>query len=120
MPQVKLTAHLKKFFPDSRRSVEIDAKSVREVVTQLNAQFPGLGDYIVDEQGRLRRHVNIFVDVTNGKRSRQSGRGSWGGEPTLYCPSPFRRVSTAEIAKGRSPCHTPEPNNCWSAHAKGC
>lgn len=62
MPQVKLTAHLKKFFPDSRRSVTIEATTVREVVAELNAQFPGLGDYIVDEQGRLRRHVNIFVD----------------------------------------------------------
>lgn len=64
MPQVKLTAHLKKFFPDSRRSVMIEARTVREVVMELNSQFPGLGDYIVDEQGRLRRHVNIFVDGT--------------------------------------------------------
>ena len=64
MPQVKLTAHLKKFFPNSQRSVMIDATTVGEVVTKLNAQYPGLGDYIVDEQGRLRQHVNIFVDGT--------------------------------------------------------
>ena len=62
MPQVKLTAHLGKFFPDTRRSVQIDANSVREVVAQLNVQAPGLGDYIVNEQGHLRQHVNIFVN----------------------------------------------------------
>jgi molybdopterin synthase sulfur carrier subunit len=28
----------------------------------LDALAPGLGFYICDERGRLRRHVNIFVD----------------------------------------------------------
>jgi sulfur-carrier protein len=83
MPQVKLTAHLKRFFPDSRRSVEIDASTVREVINELSTQFPGLGDYIVDEQGRLRRHVNIFVDGTLVK-DRENLADAVSAESQLY------------------------------------
>jgi hypothetical protein len=63
--------------------VTIDATTVREVVTVLNTQFPGLGDYIVDEQGRLRRHVNIFVDGTM-VRDRVHLAGAVGAESQLY------------------------------------
>lgn len=29
-----------------------------------NGRYPGLADYIVDERGTLRKHVNIFIDGT--------------------------------------------------------
>ncbi len=64
MPQVKLTAHLGKFFPDTHRILQVDGSTIREIVTQLNLQCPGLGDYLVTEQGSLRQHVNIFVNGT--------------------------------------------------------
>lgn len=28
----------------------------------MDASYPGISNYILDEQGRLRRHVNIFID----------------------------------------------------------
>ncbi len=34
---------------------------MRELVEGLERRWPGLSHYIVDETGRLRRHVNIFV-----------------------------------------------------------
>ena len=37
------------------------ASSVSEIVKGLDQQYPGLKDYLVDEQGRLRQHVNIFI-----------------------------------------------------------
>jgi hypothetical protein len=39
-----------------------DATTVAEVIRAIDAMAPGLGFYICDERGRLRRHVNIFVD----------------------------------------------------------
>lgn len=33
-----------------------------EVVAALEQLAPGVAFYICDERGRLRRHVNIFVD----------------------------------------------------------
>lgn len=62
MPAVKLTTHLEKFFPGVTKGVTVPARTVAEMVAALDQQFPGLAAYIVDEQGALRKHVNIFVD----------------------------------------------------------
>jgi len=60
MPKVNFTYALKRFYPDLV-SQQISASTVQEVVQILNDHYPGLKDYLVDEQGRLRKHVNIFV-----------------------------------------------------------
>ena len=64
MPTVELTRHLYTFFPALEgASLQIEgATTVAEVVRALDERAPGLGFYICDERGRLRRHVNIFVD----------------------------------------------------------
>lgn len=62
MPAVKFTTHLEKFFPGITQGVTVQAHTVAEVVVALEQQFPGLAAYLVDEQGALRKHVNIFVD----------------------------------------------------------
>ena len=61
MPQVVLTPHLARFFPDLTDG-EIPGRTVAQVIAALDGRWPGLGHYLVDERGRLRPHVNIFVD----------------------------------------------------------
>ena len=60
MALVSFTRHLARYFP-TLESVEIAAATVRELVAELDRRHPGLASYVVDEAGRLRRHVNIFV-----------------------------------------------------------
>lgn len=62
MAQVKFTRHLVRYFPDLQDKSEIHGDTVAEIIANLDNQYPGLADYIVDEQGRLRKHVNIFVN----------------------------------------------------------
>ena len=62
MPAVKFTTHLEKFFPGVTQGVSVEARTVAEVVNALDQRFPGLAAYLIDEQGALRKHVNIFVD----------------------------------------------------------
>jgi hypothetical protein len=62
MPIVRFTSHLKRFFPTLENNPPVNASTVAEVVIALNQLHPGFADYIVDEHGRLRKHVNIFVD----------------------------------------------------------
>ena len=45
--------------------LEVDGASLGGVLAQLERDFPALNGWILDEQGRLRRHVNVFV---NGER----------------------------------------------------
>jgi molybdopterin converting factor small subunit len=60
MPQVRFTPHLLRFFPTLARA-EVPGTTVREVIDELDRRYPGLAAFIIDETGRLRRHVNIFV-----------------------------------------------------------
>ena len=61
MVRVRFTHHLQRFFPDLNE-LQVEADTVSEVVTQINEAHPGLADYVVDERGALRKHVNIFVN----------------------------------------------------------
>ena len=60
MPRVNFTYALKRFYPELE-PFETSASSVSEVVNNLELRYPGLKDYLIDEQGRLRQHVNIFI-----------------------------------------------------------
>ncbi|MBT3239553.1 MAG: molybdenum cofactor biosynthesis protein MoaD [Chloroflexi bacterium] len=60
MPEIKFTNHLKRFFP-ALTNGPISGHTIAEVVAALDVAYPGLSAYIVDEHGKLRQHVNIFV-----------------------------------------------------------
>jgi sulfur-carrier protein len=43
-------------------TVQIDGATVGEVLTKLDAAHPGIGERLLDDGGRIRRFVNVFVD----------------------------------------------------------
>lgn len=63
MPTVHFTPALKRFRPDLS-TIKVDAGTVAGVVAAVEQRYPGLGAYIVEENGALRRHVNIFINDT--------------------------------------------------------
>jgi sulfur-carrier protein len=42
--------------------VEVGAKSIKEMVENLNRKFPGLKSRLCDEKGILRQSINIYVN----------------------------------------------------------
>ena len=42
--------------------LEVAGATVGDALDALSARFPRVRDRILDEQGRVRRHVNVFVD----------------------------------------------------------
>ena len=61
MATVKFTYALKRFYPDLD-TVEVPAEDVNSVVQSIDLTYPGIKNYLLDDQGSLRKHVNIFVD----------------------------------------------------------
>jgi hypothetical protein len=61
MAHVAFTPQLARYFPDLR-AADVEAESVAGLVAELERAHPGLAAYLVDERGRLRQHVNVFVD----------------------------------------------------------
>ncbi|MDX1511279.1 MAG: ubiquitin-like small modifier protein 1 [Nitriliruptorales bacterium] len=60
MPTVRIPTPLRKL-TDGAAQVTVDGTSVRAIVDGLEAAHPGLGERLLDEDGSLRRFVNVFV-----------------------------------------------------------
>ena len=43
-------------------SVEVQGETVGEALRQAFSQVPGVEGYVVDEHGRVRKHVAVFID----------------------------------------------------------
>ena len=41
--------------------VTTEAGTLREVIAGLDAEYPGLGGRLLDEGGKLRRFINVYV-----------------------------------------------------------
>ena len=65
MPIVEMTPHLYRFFPQlENRTITVPAGSVAEILYAVNEMVPGFTDYVLDEHGALRRHVNLCINDT--------------------------------------------------------
>lgn len=60
MAKVKFTSALNNFFP-GLSEMETTANTMYEVIEDVNQKVPGLGNYLLEEDGSLRKHVNIFI-----------------------------------------------------------
>ena len=49
-------------FTDEQETVTAQAGTVATLVADLERQFPGIAARLTDEQGELRRFVNVYVN----------------------------------------------------------
>jgi molybdopterin converting factor small subunit len=68
MPLVSFTPQLRRFLDCPPRSVP--ASTLREALDAVFAQNPRLRGYLLDDRGRLREHVTVFI---NGRRMDDRG-----------------------------------------------
>jgi sulfur-carrier protein len=61
MVTVKFTSALKRFYPDLT-DTRVKEGSVASIVQQLNNTYQGLDSFLLQEDGSLRKHVNIFIE----------------------------------------------------------
>lgn len=48
---------------EGQSRVDVEAGTVRELVEQLEEQFPGVRDRLVEEEsGEIKRFINVFVN----------------------------------------------------------
>lgn len=59
MPKVILTGSIRQY-AGGCGAVEVRVESARSAVAALEASYPALRGWVVDEQGALRRHVRLF------------------------------------------------------------
>jgi molybdopterin converting factor small subunit len=59
-----------KHLTNGQSVVEMDGRTVEEVFSVLDQLYPGVRERVIDENGRIRRFVNVYV---NGRDVRISG-----------------------------------------------
>jgi molybdopterin synthase sulfur carrier subunit len=60
MPKVEFTGHLRRYM--NLAAVDVEGATVRAALEAVFGLEPRLRGYVVDEQGVLRKHVNVFVN----------------------------------------------------------
>lgn len=60
MATLRFTSHLVRHRPVPQ--IEVAGKTVAEVLHNALVDDPLLRGYVQDEQGRLRKHVNVYLD----------------------------------------------------------
>ncbi len=60
MATVRIPTPLRKF-TQGKEEVEVTATNVRDLLVNLESAYPGIKERICDEQGAVRRFVNVFV-----------------------------------------------------------
>lgn len=60
MPKVVFTRALKRFFPDLE-PVEVKATKINLILNEVEQKHPGIKSYLIENNGALREHVNIFI-----------------------------------------------------------
>lgn len=61
MPVIRIPAALR-YYVDNHSEMELPASSVTELLAALTERYPGLRFHLLDAQGNLRRHFNLFVN----------------------------------------------------------
>jgi molybdopterin converting factor small subunit len=48
-------------YTDGAAEVAVEGTTLAEVVAALESAYPGIGARVLDDEGRLRRFVNVYV-----------------------------------------------------------
>lgn len=61
MPSVRIPTPLRKLSGD-RDEISIDAGNISEMIEKLEQECPGMKERICDENGEVRRFINLYVN----------------------------------------------------------
>jgi molybdopterin synthase sulfur carrier subunit len=61
MALVKIPTPLRRL-TNEKDEVSISSNSVKQMIVDLESQFPGIKDRLCDENGEIRKYINIYVN----------------------------------------------------------
>ena len=62
MADVYLPSTLPPLFPGLPRHLELDSPTVADAIAELDRQWPGMRDRLVEQGPAIRPHIHVYVD----------------------------------------------------------
>lgn len=59
--KVRIPAPLQKI-TQNKPEVSLEASNIKELISELENQFPGMKGRLLDESGKIRRFINFYVN----------------------------------------------------------
>jgi molybdopterin synthase sulfur carrier subunit len=59
--KVRIPTPLRKL-TNNEEIVEVNSATIGEAITELQARYPGIKERLVDDNGEVRRFVNVYVN----------------------------------------------------------
>jgi molybdopterin synthase sulfur carrier subunit len=59
--KVRIPTPLRKL-TNNEEVVEVNSTTIGEAITELQSRYPGIKERLVDENGEVRRFVNVYVN----------------------------------------------------------
>jgi len=56
---------LMKYYVDDQSEVQVNGGTIAQALHDLTTRYPNIKTHILDSRGRLRRHVQLFVNKEN-------------------------------------------------------
>jgi sulfur-carrier protein len=72
MATVRLRAPLSEL-AGGKKELQLEGTTVAEVLRSLEREHPEMGGWILDERGRIREHINVFVNREYGQEETAVG-----------------------------------------------
>ena len=64
MPSIRFP-NVMKFYVNNQSEFTVDASTVQGLIDRIVEQYPTVQFHLVDAEGQLRKHFNIFVNGTH-------------------------------------------------------
>lgn len=64
MPNIRFP-NVMKFYVNNQSEFFVAAGTVQEMVTRITEEYPSVKFHLVDSEGQLRKHFNIFINGTH-------------------------------------------------------
>ena len=59
--KIRIPTPLRKL-TDNQESIEVESNTIGGAIDELEGKFPGIKERLVDEEGEIRRFVNVYVN----------------------------------------------------------
>ncbi len=84
--KVRIPTPLQKL-TQQKGEIELEAKTVRELIAALEKNYPGIKDRLCDESGKIRRFVNFYLNEEDIRFLKQEETALQSGDEISIVPA---------------------------------